>query len=117
MCFAALMVTRYFAALTINMASRWNVNSSVVDFFMSDPKFPTPEELQKKLTEFMKSNFGENVTLTAFTAPETAGSAPETPPDSDKPGAFDFHYLPRAIKNYLDRFVIKQDEAKKAHSI
>ena len=45
-------------------------------FAVSDPKFPTPEELQQRLTEFMKSNFGDNVTLTAFTAPEPAGTGP-----------------------------------------
>lgn len=81
---------------------------------MSDPKFPT-EEFQKKLTEFMKSSFGENVTVSTITDEE------ETDSDDAQPGAsspaFEFHYLPRDIKAHLDRFVIKQHEAKKVLSI
>ena len=33
---------------------------------MSDPKFPTPEEIQSKLAEFMKSNFGNNVSVASI---------------------------------------------------
>ena len=83
---------------------------------MSD-KFPTPEEIQKKLAEFMKSSFGNNVSVSAVGQPEreeTEGDAPESKAADD---AFDFHYLPRDIKAHLDRFVIKQDEAKKVLSI
>ncbi len=85
---------------------------------MSDPKFPTPEELQKKLTEFMKSQFGNQVQLTSFIQPETSESDPEgeeTP--AAKTDVFEFNHLPRDIKAHLDRFVIKQDEAKKVLSI
>jgi endopeptidase Clp ATP-binding regulatory subunit ClpX len=84
---------------------------------MSDPKFPSPEEIQAKLAEFMKSNFGNDVSVTTHleSMPEEtdAGGTPvlETMPP------FEFHYLPRDIKAYLDRFVIKQDEAKKVLSI
>src|SRR5580704_12886501 len=84
---------------------------------MSDPKFPTPEEIQKKLAEFMKSSFGNNVSVSAVTQPEmveTEGDGAE-PKAADE--AFEFHYLPRDIKAHLDRFVIKQDEAKKVLSI
>ena len=31
--------------------------------------------------------------------------------------SFDFNYVPKEVKTYLDRFVIKQDEAKKALAI
>jgi len=84
---------------------------------MSDPKFPTPEEIQTKLAEFMKSNFGGNVSVASIPQHEKA----ETDGGSDgpkmHPETFDFHYLPRDVKAYLDRFVIKQDEAKKVLSI
>ncbi len=83
---------------------------------MSEPNFPSPEELQKKLTEFMKSNFGNQVQLTSFIQPESSVPGPP-PPAPEQPGAFDFDYLPRDIKAHLDRFVIKQDEAKKVLSI
>jgi ATP-dependent Clp protease ATP-binding subunit ClpX len=85
---------------------------------MSDPKIPSPEELQKKLTEFMKSNFGNNVHFSTFTQPDAAESgAVEGPSAEERPDAFEFEYLPRDIKAHLDRFVIQQDEAKKVLSI
>ena len=84
---------------------------------MSDPNFPTPEEIQKKLSEFMKSSFGNKVVVEAHPhfATEETGEVAEEEPKRGK--AFDFHYLPRDIKAHLDRFVIKQDDAKKVLSI
>jgi len=82
------------------------------------PPFPSPEELKTKITEFMKQNFGDRVSVAAFPAPDTAEAETEEKPD---PAAgdreFEFNFLPRDIKAHLDRFVIKQDEAKKALSI
>lgn len=81
----------------------------------SNPQMPTPEELQKKLAEFMKNQFGENVSVSAVAEPEVSGEPEdeETPDES----AFHFDYLPRDIKAHLDRFVIKQDEAKRVLSV
>src|SRR6478672_4850769 len=81
------------------------------------PSFPSPEELKSKLAEFMKSNFGDRVAFTTLTQPDTAetGTDEKSPPEEAKD--FDFHFLPRDIKAHLDRFVIKQDEAKKVLSI
>ena len=85
----------------------------------SDKPFPTPEELQRKLGDFLKSNFGDRVSFSTVTQTEAADgvapeaeTAPETPLD-----IFQFHYQPRDIKAHLDRFVIRQDEAKKVLSI
>ena len=86
----------------------------------SDRPFPTPEELQRKLGDFLKSNFGDKVAFSTFTQPDMADSgAPETPAaDQDAPAdVFDFHSRPRDIKAHLDRFVIRQDDAKKVLSI
>src|SRR4051795_8930945 len=82
-----------------------------------NPPFPSPEELKSKLSEFMKTNFGDKVAFTTYTEPETAQAPAEEKPreTSDEPFVFDF--LPRDIKTHLDRFVIKQDEAKKVLSI
>src|SRR6476646_6576265 len=43
----------------------------------------------------------------------------QTPPfpSPEEAKECDFHFLPRDIKAHLDRFVIKQDEAKKVLSI
>ena len=94
---------------------------------MSDPEkpnggeksFPTPEEMQRKLGEFLKSSFGDKVCFSTFTHPEPADNGtPEPPAATDAPrDIFHFHYQPRDIKAHLDRFVIRQDEAKKVLSI
>src|SRR2546421_4274832 len=81
------------------------------------PPFPSPEELKSKLADFMKSNFGDRVAFTTLTQPDTVetGTDEKSPPEEAK--EFEFHFLPRDIKAHLDRFVIKQDEAKKVLSI
>src|ERR1700732_134649 len=82
------------------------------------PPFPSPEELKTKITEFMKQNFGDQVSVAAFPAPEPAEAETEEKPDPAAAGReFEFNFLPRDIKAHLDRFVIKQDEAKKVLSI
>jgi ATP-dependent Clp protease ATP-binding subunit ClpX len=82
------------------------------------PSFPSPEELKSKIAEFMKSNFGDRVQFAAFTSPETVQSSvvEEKAPEGER-DEFRFNFLPRDIKAHLDRFVIKQDEAKKALAI
>jgi endopeptidase Clp ATP-binding regulatory subunit ClpX len=81
------------------------------------PSFPSPEELKTKITEFMKQNFGDRVSVAAFPAQETAEAEPEEKPQKIDRRDFDFNFLPRDIKAHLDRFVIKQDEAKKVLAI
>ena len=85
----------------------------------NDKPFPSPEELQRKLGDFLKSNFGDKVSFSTFTQAEPADSgAPEEPPTPAAPAdIFHFHHQPRDIKAHLDRFVIRQDEAKKVLSI
>ena len=82
-----------------------------------NPSFPSPDELKSKLSEFMKSNFGDKVSFATFTQPEPAEAAAEEPPRKDSEDDFVFDFLPRDIKAHLDRFVIQQDEAKKVLSI
>src|SRR5688572_13453574 len=75
---------------------------------------PTPEEFQRRLTEFMR----QHLPGTGFGA---AAPKPEEPvsesPDPQKDTAFRFNYKPKDVKEHLDRFVIKQDEAKKVLSV
>ncbi len=86
-----------------------------------DDHIPTPEEIGRKLSEFMRTNFGDAVSFTTMSSPPS----PEEGDDDDgmeprrggKSEAFRFHHRPRDIKDYLDRYVIKQDEAKKVLSI
>ena len=84
-----------------------------------NPPFPSPEELKAKLSEFMKTNFGDKVSFATYTEPELAEAEAPGEEKSKSPAneAFVFDFLPRDIKAHLDRFVIKQDEAKKVLSI
>jgi ATP-dependent Clp protease ATP-binding subunit ClpX len=81
------------------------------------PSFPSPEELKSKIAEFMKSSFGDRVSFATFTAPEPAETGPEEKTAKVEGDEFVFNFLPRDIKAHLDRFVIKQDEAKKVLAI
>ena len=86
-----------------------------------DGKPPTPEEIAKKLADLMGENFGGKVNFTAvppmgFT-PDSGDDHEEIEESPAKERQYDFPYRPRDIKAHLDRFVIKQDEAKKVLSI
>jgi endopeptidase Clp ATP-binding regulatory subunit ClpX len=78
---------------------------------------PSPEEFQRQLSEFMRKNF-PGVTNPAFASNPSDGD--EEGGESIAPkaqGDFAFSYKPRDVKAHLDRFVIKQDEAKKVLSV
>src|ERR1051326_2272118 len=79
---------------------------------------PSPEEFQRQLQEFMRQRFPAG-TVTIFTRPEPAHSShgPEKPNSDTEPEDFQFNHKPRDVKAYLDRFVIKQEDAKKVLSV
>ena len=78
---------------------------------MSEPSFPGPEELQRRLKSFLQSAFAQS----GRPAPASGAEAVDA---SERPSrSFDFRLTPREIKAHLDRFVIKQDDAKKVLSI
>jgi endopeptidase Clp ATP-binding regulatory subunit ClpX len=64
---------------------------------------PTPEQFQARLSELMSHHFASQAEF----AEEIV----------EKPDPLVFDKLPRDIKTHLDRYVIKQDEAKKVLSI
>lgn len=75
---------------------------------------PSPEDFQKQLTDFMRQHFQHGRPVTPA-EPDPGFSTGEPPkPDSRE---FEFKYKPKEIKEYLDRFVIRQDEAKKVLSV
>ena len=65
----------------------------------------------------MKTNFGDKVSFATFAQPNTAEAEGDEKPPTEPRDGFAFDFLPRDIKAHLDRFVIKQDEAKKVLSI
>lgn len=76
---------------------------------------PTPEEFQRQWADFMRQQFQ------SFAGrPAAKASTDETTPEQEKKSANEmlrFDKKPRDVKAYLDRFVIKQDEAKKVLSV
>src|SRR5438046_8753314 len=81
------------------------------------PPFPSPEELKYKSTEVMKQNFGDSVSVATITEPEPAVAEEDQKPEKTEHEEFEFNLLPCDIKAHLDRFVIKQEEAKKVLAI
>ena len=77
---------------------------------------PTPEELQQSLQDFF-GKMGNVQWGMAGMNTEPEQSEPEVAQESAADSVFEFDYIPRDIKAHLDRFVIRQDEAKKALSI
>ena len=84
----------------------------------SKPPF-NPEELQKELQKLLKGKFGEDAQI-IFSGPmvdeegdDQGDEEPEGFEDGDARKILDgFDYKPKDIKEHLDRYVIKQDEAK-----
>lgn len=74
---------------------------------------PSPEEFQRQLSEFMKEHFQAG--RPGFT--KSAGEGEEAGAPSVAEDPFAFTHKPREVKAYLDRFVIKQEEAKKVLSV
>ncbi len=79
---------------------------------------PSPEEITRKLEDFIKNSLGGQVIFSRvephdLRTPAESGEDDESPVIDVPAAAFDFHYKPADIKAYLDRFVIRQDEAKK----
>lgn len=76
---------------------------------------PSPEEFQKQMTDFMRQHF-PNV---PFFRPQPGGSqsGDSSGGQRGQTGDFQFDKKPRDVKAYLDRFVIKQEEAKKVLSV
>ena len=92
---------------------------------MSKDKTPF-EELQEKLQEAMRSGnvqFGAPFGATPGAAAPEGGQSSAKSEDEDREAAEavrrirDFHFKPREIRDYLDRYVIQQQEAKKVLSV
>ena len=104
----------------MRVGSGWGIVRAMSD--QKDKDVPDADELQKMLKDmFGKMGVDASMSFSGFNAPgETrdAGETTEEPLAMDRADAiFDFNYKPRDIKAHLDRFVIRQDEAKKALSI
>ena len=73
---------------------------------------PSPEEFQRHLTDFMRQHM-QNPAAPKSDFDSSGGESERKTHAED----FKFDYKPRDVKEYLDRFVIKQNEAKKVLSV
>ncbi|MDB4498897.1 AAA family ATPase [Akkermansiaceae bacterium] len=84
-----------------------------------DPKAPDHDELRKSL-EGIFGKMGKTGFSFPGMTPGGFGQEEEDPVEQEteeRDNIFEFNYLPRDIKAHLDRYVIRQDDAKKALSI
>jgi ATP-dependent Clp protease ATP-binding subunit ClpX len=74
---------------------------------------PSPEEFQRQMSDFLRQH------LHGGRAPgeDQEPSEPAQTDGAAEPKPFEFKSTPREVKAHLDRFVIKQDEAKKVLSV
>jgi endopeptidase Clp ATP-binding regulatory subunit ClpX len=85
-------------------------------FGMSEPKLPSPEEIQKRLSEMFQATFGEKQSVVS----QPSGQSESSSGGGNRgphPLLSKFRHTPRDIKEYLDRFVIRQEEAKRVLSV
>ena len=88
----------------------------------TDKDVPDADDLQKMIKDmFDKMGSGVTMPFSGFSDDGGEDSSASTNNEDTKiknaDAVFDFNYKPRDIKSHLDRFVIRQDEAKKALSI
>jgi endopeptidase Clp ATP-binding regulatory subunit ClpX len=74
-----------------------------------------PEEFQRHLTDFVRQQF-QNARSAPAAEPDGGAAAREAEAAAKK-DPLQFKHTPREVKAFLDRFVIKQDEAKKVLSV
>jgi len=84
---------------------------------LNNKEIPSPEEIQRELAKFLKEKFGGTPIVQAFPQPDSVSEEEGGDEVRSKKWELEFDYKPRDIKEYLDRYVIRQDEAKKVLSI
>ncbi|HPJ71060.1 MAG TPA: AAA family ATPase [bacterium] len=78
---------------------------------------PDFQEMAREVGEYIRKRFG-TAPIVTFAAPQGAAApTPPPAPEADREFTLRFDYTPRQVKEYLDRFVIEQEEAKKVLSI
>lgn len=77
---------------------------------IKNSKIPTPEEISRDVSEFLKSKYGDRVVIPP--QPDVAGTEPGEKKDEPKePPYIHFDLKPTELEAYLKRFVVGQDEA------
>jgi endopeptidase Clp ATP-binding regulatory subunit ClpX len=78
---------------------------------------PDPKEIQEEFGRFLRGKYGNSVEVRVMSpfgpAPGAAAGPAPPPEDEDKAPDLRFAHQPADIKQYVDRFVIAQEDAKK----
>lgn len=85
----------------------------------SDPRIPDPQEIQEEFARLVREKYGNAVQIRFLPQVQARLAGEEAPPEPEKDDApLDLHFSmkPAEIKQYLDRFVVAQDDAKKVLS-
>ena len=85
----------------------------------TNKKIPTVDEIQKEFEDFVKRKYGGTVNFTMSQARPATSTTDDTRASAPETKSFDlkFDLKPKEVKQYLDRYVIQQADAKKALAI
>lgn len=84
---------------------------------MNGKEIPSPDEIQKELAKFLKEKFGGKPVVEFFPQADSVSEEEGGEYVRGEKWDLEFDYKPKDVKEYLDRFVIRQDEAKKVLAI
>src|SRR6516225_3806448 len=100
--------------MTLVLSQKWRIVARTMSTHPFNGTPPSPEEFQRQMSEFVRQQLQQS-RGPAFAQAEAPGAAEsEEKPSLEK---FEFKYKPREVKEYLDWFVIRQEDAKKVLSV
>jgi endopeptidase Clp ATP-binding regulatory subunit ClpX len=77
-----------------------------------DEKIPDPKEIEKEISEFLAKKFKDNVKIVSPVVLPQELALDKTQKSSRKRKKINFDLLPEDLISHLDRYVVKQDNAK-----
>ncbi len=75
-------------------------------------KIPTPQELEKEISEFLAKKFGEDVKIVSPVVMPQEAVLDKTKDSGKARPKLNFDLIPEELIAYLDQYVVKQDTAK-----
>jgi endopeptidase Clp ATP-binding regulatory subunit ClpX len=77
-----------------------------------DEKIPDPKEIEKEISEFLAKKFKDNVKIVSPIVLPQELALDKTKKSTRKKTRINFNLLPEDLISHLDRYVVKQDNAK-----
>jgi endopeptidase Clp ATP-binding regulatory subunit ClpX len=76
------------------------------------PNFPDQESLEKELSEYLSKKYGYRIKVISPMMGPQMKESPESPKEPDGVEHINFDMKPEELENYLNQYVIRQDESK-----